>query len=96
MATMQQQTLVIVRLRCSDGVEGIGEATTIGGLSYGEEKPRRHQADHRHLPGARRWLGQDATNVHGAMAAPEQGGARQPLRQEPRWKPRCSMRRASA
>lgn len=39
MATMQQQTLVIVRLRCSDGIEGIGEATTIGGLSYGDESP---------------------------------------------------------
>ena len=35
MHTMQQQTLVILRLRCSDGVEGIGEATTIGGLAYG-------------------------------------------------------------
>ena len=40
MATMQQQTLVIVRLRSSDGIEGIGEATTIGGLSYGEKAPK--------------------------------------------------------
>ena len=33
MHTMQKQTLVILRLRCSDGIEGIGEATTIGGLA---------------------------------------------------------------
>lgn len=39
MSTMYRQTLVIVRLRCSDGVAGLGEATTIGGLSYGEESP---------------------------------------------------------
>jgi len=32
MATMHHQTVVIVRLRCSDGIEGIGEGTTIGGL----------------------------------------------------------------
>lgn len=31
------QTLVIARARCSDGVEGIDEATTIGALSYREE-----------------------------------------------------------
>lgn len=39
MATMSVQSMVIVRLHCSDGVEGIGEATTIGGLSYGDESP---------------------------------------------------------
>ena len=38
-ATMQVQTLVLVRLHCADGVNGWGEATTIGGLSYGEESP---------------------------------------------------------
>ncbi|WP_323122020.1 muconate/chloromuconate family cycloisomerase [Burkholderia alba] len=38
-ATMNCQTLVLVRLRCSDGVEGVGEGTTIGGLAYGEESP---------------------------------------------------------
>lgn len=38
-ATMQSQTMVIVRLLCSDGTEGIGEGTTIGGLSYGAESP---------------------------------------------------------
>jgi len=39
MATMHHQSIVLVRLRDSDGVEGIGEGTTIGGLSYGEESP---------------------------------------------------------
>lgn len=39
MTTMTTQTLVIVRLRCDDGVEGVGEATSIGGLSYGEQSP---------------------------------------------------------
>ncbi|UKJ75086.1 muconate cycloisomerase family protein [Azospirillum brasilense] len=39
MATMHRQTIVVVRIRCSDGVVGIGEGTTIGGLSYGDESP---------------------------------------------------------
>jgi len=39
MATMHAQSMVIVRLVDSDGVEGVGEGTTIGGLSYGSESP---------------------------------------------------------
>ena len=39
MTTMHRQSIVLVRLRSSDGIEGIGEGTTIGGLSYGEESP---------------------------------------------------------
>ncbi|MDB4512113.1 muconate/chloromuconate family cycloisomerase [Arenicella sp.] len=39
MATMNKQSIVILRLRFSDGTVGIGEATTIGGLSYGNESP---------------------------------------------------------
>lgn len=39
MATMQVQAMVIVRLLCADGVVGVGEGTTIGGLSYGDESP---------------------------------------------------------
>ncbi|TFH85789.1 muconate cycloisomerase [Billgrantia azerbaijanica] len=39
MTTMACQTLVIVRLRDSDGIEGLGEGTTIGGLAYGPESP---------------------------------------------------------
>lgn len=37
MATMHRQTIVLVRILTRDGIEGIGEGTTIGGLSYGEE-----------------------------------------------------------
>lgn len=39
MTTMQRQTVVLVRVRASDGIIGVGEGTTIGGLSYGEESP---------------------------------------------------------
>lgn len=39
MATMRCQTLCLIRLTCSDGIVGIGEATTIGGLAYGPESP---------------------------------------------------------
>ena len=39
MATMHGQSMVIVRLIDADGIEGIGEGTTIGGLSYGDESP---------------------------------------------------------
>jgi muconate cycloisomerase len=39
MATMYRQTLCLVRLHCGDGTVGIGEATTIGGLAYGDESP---------------------------------------------------------
>ena len=37
--TMRRQKLVLVRVRAADGVTGWGEATTIGGLAYGEESP---------------------------------------------------------
>ena len=39
MATMGCQTLTIIRMTCAQGVVGWGEATTIGGLSYGSESP---------------------------------------------------------
>ncbi len=39
MATMHSQSVVLVRILSSDGIEGIGEGTTIGGLSYGDESP---------------------------------------------------------
>jgi muconate cycloisomerase len=66
MTTMQRQTLVIVRLRSDDGIEGIGEATTIGGLSYGEESPEsiKLNIDTYLAPALK---GMDAINIHGAM-----------------------------
>lgn len=38
-ATMQTQTLVLVKVESHDGFIGWGEATTIGGLGYAEESP---------------------------------------------------------
>ncbi|OZI29877.1 muconate cycloisomerase [Bordetella genomosp. 10] len=66
MTVMQKQTLVIVRLRASDGIEGLGEATTIGGLAYGEESPEGMKlAIDAYLAPA--LVGQDAGNVNAAM-----------------------------
>lgn len=39
MTTMHKQTMVIVEVHFTDGIVGLGEATTIGGLSYGDESP---------------------------------------------------------
>jgi len=66
MHTLQQQTLVIVRVRCADGIEGIGESTTIGGLSYAGESPEsiKRNIDSHMAP---LLVGQDASNVNAAM-----------------------------
>jgi len=66
MHTMQNQTLVIIRLRCADGIEGIGESTTIGGLSYGNESPESIKTNiDRHFTPL--LIGQDASNINAAM-----------------------------
>jgi muconate cycloisomerase len=44
-ATMNHQTLVLVRIESSDGVIGWGEGTTIGGLAYGDESPESMQVN---------------------------------------------------
>lgn len=44
-ATMHAQTLVLVKVTTDDGVIGWGEATTIGGLGYGEESPESIKAN---------------------------------------------------
>ncbi|WP_280177107.1 muconate/chloromuconate family cycloisomerase [Pseudomonas duriflava] len=66
MHTMKGQTLVIVRLRCRDGIEGLGEATTIGGLSYGMESPEsiKQNLDTYFAP---LLIGQDAGNINAIM-----------------------------
>ncbi|MCD9031227.1 muconate/chloromuconate family cycloisomerase [Luteimonas sp. Y-2-2-4F] len=66
MATMQGQTLMLVRVFCSDGVVGIGEGTTIAGLSYGPESPESMQSavDLYIAPAI---LGADATRVQALM-----------------------------
>lgn len=63
MAVMQTQTMVIVRIICSDDIEGYGESTTIGGLSYGAEYPQgmKFTIDNYITPLI---LGQDANNIN--------------------------------
>jgi muconate cycloisomerase len=66
-ATMRRQKLVLVRIRASDGVTGWGEATTIGGLAYGEESPEsiRTNIETYMTPVL---LGADATSPNARMA----------------------------
>ena len=66
MATMRTQTAVLVRVRFSDGSEGIGEGTTIGGLSYGPESPEGIQsAIETYIAPA--LLGRNGDDVNGAI-----------------------------
>ena len=44
-ATMHTQTLVLVKVTTNDGFVGWGEATTIGGLGYGDESPESIKAN---------------------------------------------------
>lgn len=66
MATMRVQTAVLVNIRFSDGSQGIGEGTTIGGLSYGPESPEGIQSaiDTYIAPAL---VGRDADDVNGAI-----------------------------
>ncbi|MTH36300.1 muconate cycloisomerase [Paracoccus limosus] len=67
MATMNGQTLMLVRISCSDGITGMGEGTTIGGLAYGAESPESMKlAIDRYM--APLMIGQDATRVQALMA----------------------------
>lgn len=66
-ATMHGQVVTLVRIHCSDGIVGIGECTTIGGLAYGGESPEsmKTNIDHWFAPVL---IGQDATRVQALMA----------------------------
>ncbi|CAM3062205.1 muconate/chloromuconate family cycloisomerase [Paracoccus nototheniae] len=66
-ATMTGQVVTLVRLHCSDGVTGLGEGTTIGGLAYGGESPEsiKTNIDTWFAPVM---IGQDATRVGSLMA----------------------------
>lgn len=66
MTTLSSQTLVIVLLRTSDGLTGLGEATTIGGLAYGDQSPEsiKVNIDTYLRP---LLIGRDATRVQAAM-----------------------------
>ncbi len=66
MATMRTQTAVLVRIRFSDGSEGFGEGTTIGGLSYGAESPESIvSAIETYIAPA--LIGRNADDVNGAL-----------------------------
>lgn len=45
MVTMMAQTMVLVFIERADGIVGVGEATTIGGLAYGAESPESIKAN---------------------------------------------------
>ena len=66
-ATMTGQVLTLVRVHCSDGIVGIGECTTIGGLAYGGESPESMKTNI-DIWFAPVMLGQDATRVQALMA----------------------------
>ncbi len=65
MATMRSQSAVLVRIKFSDGSDGIGEGTTIGGLTYGAESPESIQSaiDTFIAPAL---IGRDGDDVNGA------------------------------
>ncbi|HUH86558.1 MAG TPA: muconate/chloromuconate family cycloisomerase [Pusillimonas sp.] len=65
--TMQGQSLMLLRVHCSDGVVGLGEGTTIAGMAYGPESPETMKlAVDTYLAPA--ILGKDATRVQALMA----------------------------
>lgn len=66
-AVMNGQTLMLVKITCSDGITGIGEGTTIGGLAYGGESPEgmKLAVDTYVAP---LMIGQDAGRVQALMA----------------------------
>ncbi|CAB3773682.1 muconate cycloisomerase [Burkholderia sp. MSh2] len=66
-ATMYGQTLMLVKVYCSDGVVGLGEGTTIAGMGYGPESPESMKlAIDVYLGPA--MIGRDATRVRDLMA----------------------------
>ena len=66
-ATMHGQTLMLVKVYCSDDVVGIGEGTTIAGMAYGPESPESMKlAIDAYLAPA--MIGKDATRIEALMA----------------------------
>jgi muconate cycloisomerase len=66
-ATMYGQTLMLVRVVCSDGIVGIGEGTTIAGMAYGPESPEAMKlAIDAYLAPA--MIGKDATRIQALMS----------------------------
>lgn len=66
-AVMNGQTLLLVKVYCSDGTVGVGEGTTIGGTAYGGESPESMKVNiDTYL--APVMVGQDANRVQAVMA----------------------------
>ncbi|SMX51247.1 muconate/chloromuconate family cycloisomerase [Actibacterium lipolyticum] len=67
MTTMMLQSIVLVRVRFADGSVGLGEGTSIGGLSYGAESPESIQlAIDTYI--APQLLGRNGDDINGAIA----------------------------
>lgn len=71
-ATMNGQTLMLVKIRSSDGITGVGEGTTIGGLAYCGESPESMKLaiDTYFAP---LMIGEDATRIAAMMARLSKG-----------------------
>src|SRR5690606_4689888 len=65
--TMQGQSLMLMRVICSDGVVGVGESTTIAGMAYGPESPEtmKQTVDTYLAPAI---VGKAATRIQALMA----------------------------
>ncbi|SFI67547.1 muconate cycloisomerase [Kaistella treverensis] len=66
MTTMMSQTMVIIKITSDDGIIGWGEATTIGGMTYGPESPEAMKLT------IERYIspllsGKDASNINALM-----------------------------
>jgi len=84
MTTMHGQTLMLVKIHCSDGTVGVGEGTTIGGLAYSSESPESMKltvdtyiaplligANANHVPALMATLNRDITGNRFAKSAIE-------------------------
>lgn len=67
MTTMMAQSIVLVRVRFDDGSEGLGEGTSIGGLSYGGESAESIKlAIDTYIGPA--LMGHDGNDINGALS----------------------------
>lgn len=78
MTTMMAQSIVLVRVRFSDGSVGLGEGTSIGGMSYGPESPESIQtAIESYI--APLLEGRDGNDVNGAIQLVEKAVRGNPI-----------------
>ncbi|MCI4662480.1 MAG: muconate/chloromuconate family cycloisomerase [Neomegalonema sp.] len=70
MTTMREQSVVLVRVRFSDGSIGLGEGTSIGGMSYGAESAESIKSAIDCYIGPA-LIGHDGDNINGAIALAE-------------------------